>query len=96
MDSKTKHTPGEWGVNEFVDFKDGHHVQVSITSNGCPIAELRGSWAGKRANACLISAAPELLECLQQLVDGMVGVEDSDNGVLRRSRAAIAKAAGSL
>lgn len=46
------------------------------------------------ANARLISAAPELLTCLQQLLDGMVGVEDSDDGVLLRAREAILKATG--
>lgn len=45
-------------------------------------------------DARLIEAAPELLETLQELIDGMVGVEDSDSRVLERARAAIAKATG--
>jgi len=89
--SAAKHTPGPWkreaktGRNRFrITDARGHQVADTNTYN-----------EDAEANADVIAAAPELLEALQELVDGMTDVEDSESCVLFRARAAIAKATGS-
>jgi len=72
--TKTKHTPGPWHVS------DGYKTSISA-ENGLHIAT---AWDGEvdtiaegiapiieeaRANACLIAAAPDLSEALENLVD---------------------------
>lgn len=81
--------PGPW----FVDDDSPHGVWI-ITSSNSPIAKLE-SHAGL-ANACLISAAPELLSALQIAIDYMRNSVSSGRQVAdyRRARAAIAKALG--
>jgi hypothetical protein len=88
--AEVKHTKGPWKIQWA---RNGtyplgiHNGEVNIiTAIGRPANPEAA------ANARLIAAAPELLECLRQLVDGMVDIEDSNDGVIRRSRAAISKA----
>ena len=93
-----KHTPGPWtitvyppddyGAEDLCAYIDGNrkHVAHCMPPDGTS-TELRD------ANARLISAAPELLEALQLLL------EQDDNGedeiwVRNKARAAIAKATG--
>lgn len=91
------HTPGPWqclqagdGPTKFaVADAEGVSILTIVEEEGHDFAAVY-----RDEDARLIAAAPELLKCLQELIDGMVGVEDSANGVLRRSRAAIAKATG--
>jgi len=69
---KTKHTQGEWRVS-----KSGNPQFKT-----CVVAEDMGSvcfitdWTEEeaKANAKIISAAPELLESLKQLMEGVDGL----------------------
>jgi hypothetical protein len=92
---KTKHTPGPW-----------HHVgdglvyaEPSFDDIEAPLVcdATEEGWMGpndeERANAQLISAAPELLAALQALSDYFGA--DTDNGLdelLTQARAAISRA----
>jgi hypothetical protein len=95
----TKHTPGKWSVNS--------ERQV-VADNGFVIADVRGPDFRERGddrresaaicaqNAFLISAAPDLLACLQ---DALASFANSVEGGeadewVQFSRAAIRKAQG--
>lgn len=86
----SKHTPAPWRI-------EGRFVLAMKTKSICEIP-MGGIIHGKvdKANACLIAAAPDLLEALQALIDMDVAyqrgpkVEDA----VERARAAIAKATG--
>jgi hypothetical protein len=86
--------PGEYSESEILD-DEGRLIAIGAGQNyGCwRVGDDNGD-AEFEANARLIAAAPELYETLKQLLDGMAGEEDSDDGVLKRARAAIAKATG--
>lgn len=100
----SKHTPGEWDVNQFSDLDGDFHVQVVLKSNGCPLAHMYECGSETKANARLIAAAPELLEALQAAKNSLVAFkflpghgnawEDSDEENLQAVDAAIAKATG--
>jgi hypothetical protein len=94
----SKHTPGPW-VAEFeetynVRGPDEGRVAICMNLKGRYGLGGRRTGAESAANARLIAAAPDLLETLRELVDGMPDVEDSEGRVLFRARAAIAKATG--
>jgi len=92
---KAKHTPGPW-----------HHVgdglvYTELTSNDdeaifiCDTGNSRAANEEERANAQLISAAPELLAALQALewaVSGVDYIETEYADQVAQARAAIAKA----
>lgn len=89
------HTPGPWEVIDHgYDHKNIRLVGVS-SSHGwiCDIAEADDVPAFRLADAHLIAAAPELLQCLETLLKM---VEDGDYTTieLNSARAAIAKATG--
>jgi hypothetical protein len=94
------HTPGPWEVS-----KPLHHFDYTVI-NPKGDAEI-GDWlvAGVRweANARLIAAAPELLEVLEDLIEGHLRWVDLGDGIRisgpspgqwEAARAAIAKAKG--
>ena len=91
----SKHTPGPWEVVELVDGYD-----IRSPESRCRIAtasDPEAVWGaiGREEDACLIAAAPELLEALEQVVSfvdagqGTWTVEEQ-----QKARAAIAKAKG--
>ena len=93
MKTESRHTPGPWRVGDA-----GHTVFGPPNGNPSPetIANVRG-----RSNARLIAAAPEMLEALKSIADGIVMDQskpyDHIDTVLayqKLARAAIAKATG--
>lgn len=89
----SKHTPGPWAVNplcaqvDAFDGKDGDPL---------PVCQLlwptdRRTEATTEANACLIAAAPDLLEALHKVANNWGDLHPKD---LHQIRAAIAKAEG--
>lgn len=87
----SEHTAGPWKIDRrrsWDEIRDAHGIvlaQVTALGRNAKIAQ---------ANACLIAAAPELLEALTALTDA---VEDAWPGLAslphnRAARAAIAKA----
>lgn len=90
-----KHTPGPWLV-------DGNVIRGDAQINGSvsvacvlDVAYPYGRWAGEsaKANAKLISAAPDLLAALQSVLANSLdsqGLADAH----KQARAAIAKATG--
>ena len=98
-----KHTPGPWNAKEYVC----HAATTIIAADGTPIAETTGF--GRMADdcladACLIAAAPELMEALFAFVEfaerhgevvfsggGALAI-DAMNACTGMARAAIAKA----
>lgn len=110
--SELKHTPGPWRVEEGTTLIWGNCNQDDQTNYGLgyPIAECRltptASWAKgpstyeeADANACLIAAAPEMLEALKSLVDDLSHFTDVSESIfhsLDLADAVIAKAEGRL
>jgi len=101
------HTPGPWKVFEFANYQgDPDLVGAWIGTDDLLVAEARGAAVigGFRheehtANACLIAAAPDLLEALKALL----GHDERDAGCVpsdahldaqNDARAAIAQAVG--
>lgn len=88
----SKHTPGPWRV---VDSWNDHMVEGQ---NGEEIIWQDGPHETptiNKANACLIAAAPDLLEALENLADYIdERAGDNECRPLENARAAIAKAKG--
>ena len=88
----TQHTPGPWSVVE-----DRVPASLEIFADKSAICECwrRADVATEMANARLISAAPDLLEALRNIVSAALRhqLEESDLEVVE-ARAAIAKATG--
>lgn len=80
-----KHTPGPWRV-EF-----SRPCSWLIRSDG---VHLPGDYDVGKVNACLIAAAPDLLDALLELHAACEYWEDQEDPVLASARAAIAKATG--
>lgn len=85
----TKHTPGEWefnelGDNRFISGANGRTI-CNLIHNARPLNI-------ERANACLISAAPELLEVLKLFVRS--NLHDGTGHILAKAKVTIAKAEG--
>ena len=89
----TKHTPGPWkfahGTDEQLvhEWSDVAYIDTRIPER---------TKAEQIANARLISAAPELLDALRDIIgqcdDGKAALDN--NGTYKKARAAIAKATG--
>lgn len=88
--SAHKHTPGPWTA-------DPDNFRI-IGSDGHSIFAFRRLFAEHRANACLASAAPELLEALEPFAHATLTHTGQVIGLTRedfeRALAAIAKATG--
>lgn len=86
-----KHTPGHWTQDKFGNVKTP--FGNTLVTEGVALAG--SSNEETRANARLISAAPELLEALQEIIAsadaGNAAILDS---LTCKARAAIAKATG--
>jgi hypothetical protein len=87
----SKHTPGPWTAQS-----NGHYGFI-IEHEGSSIAAVWGQKINMNAtplpasaNACLIAAAPDLLEALK----GVIAVADRKTNEFDAARAAIAKATG--
>ena len=100
-----QHTPGPWELGsksrdtEFLD--DEWEISICGANEiDCPliamVSNLSLSDDEADANACLIAAAPELLEALQSLVDMDVAYQRGPKvaEAVESARAAIAKATG--
>ena len=98
----SEYTPGPWAVVELVDGYD-----IRAPEADCYIAtasDPEAVWGaiGPEEDACLIAAAPELLEALELALGSYNRLLLSDppkdawvfNGVEAKARAAIAKAKG--
>lgn len=98
----SKHTPGPWAVVELVDGYD-----IRCPESRCRIvtaSDPEAVWGaiGREEDACLIAAAPELLEALELALGSYNRLLLSDppkdawvfNGVEAKARAALAKAKG--
>lgn len=91
-----RHTPGNWWADE------GGHIHNDLIGT-VKVAKVSGANAEEaRANARLISAAPELLDALEKLLPMMVEwheefpghVGDNELVLMRDASAAIRKAKG--
>lgn len=100
--SAAKCTPGPWKVRKHWCDKDAFEVypargrkpKVGQWSAVCEVGWASGGESAK-ANANLISAAPELLEALERLLASGDVRDSADAGAMKQARAAIAKATGS-
>lgn len=86
----TQHTPGQWVEVDGRIFASGYAL------TGAPIATVhsRKKNGMQKANACLIAAAPELLEASKLANHLLSGSNMNREVVERKVRAAIAKAEG--
>lgn len=83
--STEKHTPGPWTT--YLNTMDDVIIRKMNAAGDelCVIAK-----GARYKDARLIAAAPELLEALQEMVE----IAESQGHIVKRARAAIAKATG--
>lgn len=86
----TKHTPGPWGI-----IKGEFGPVIFSGETGAMVAQpVRGSSDDERqANARLLSAAPDLLQSLKEVVDWLE-IAENKSVMHTKARAAIEKATG--
>ena len=89
------HTPGPWALNGLT--VEALADPENSTTYVAPIAVIDAEWTSSisNANAALISAAPELLAIVEQIVN--LTLDDNDpahRAIIREATAAIAKAKG--
>jgi hypothetical protein len=62
------HTPGPWvGIVQSVgNMPKDEYIAIEDLSRKKYIAEIPGNWEQDQANACLITAAPEMLKLLRE------------------------------
>lgn len=94
-----KHTLGPWQHSAKLSASENHRGFSIWDSNGWALADVQpADEDGKegRANACLIAAAPDLLEALKLLVrpHGGTVATSADHELAIKARSAIAKAIG--
>lgn len=97
-----KGTKGEWLWEENSASNPNDSTYIEVRANGPQIAYLQSftgygdshSREATIANANLISAAPDLLQALQNMVESYQYEASPDNPALLQARAAIAKALG--
>jgi hypothetical protein len=104
-----KHTPGPWQIYPapypLIETADG----IAVAKTDCSLSRVSGKWVENRemlaANAALISAAPDLLAALEELLVERYALEEpeefdadgrwtSSSPASVKARAAIAKAKG--
>jgi hypothetical protein len=98
----SKHTPGPWAVYELLDGYDIRAPEAECYIATASDPEAVWGAIGREEDACLIAAAPELLEALELALDSHNRLLLSDppkdawvfNGVEAKARVAIAKAKG--
>lgn len=94
----TKHTPGPWWVDKITPKNDTHKFDICSGENERVQRFIACTYSGlsaEKANARLISAAPELLEALTEIVSAADGDGwDQLDAGFTKARNAIAKATG--
>ncbi len=92
---KTKHTQGEWEINNNIIISDNYQTIATIHKQSFD-TNIDGTHARDRemeANAKLIAAAPDLLKCLIELKPHLIDIGFSQtNGLLLDINNAIKKA----
>ena len=88
----SKHTPGPWKIVDAWNYYmvEGQNDEEIIWQDGpyqTPVIN--------KANACLIAAAPDLLEALEAIV-GDSSIQRVSDDLHAKARAAIAKAKGEV
>lgn len=93
----SKHTPGPWRLDWYGAHKDDAIAGQIDGPNGQHIADIPNDLRAGLGNAALITAAPDLLKALEEIV-GYLGDGDPNDTCERHrlncARAAIAKARG--
>ena len=94
MSESNKFTPGPWVVS-----KDDSEIEKFVVAARGTVCEVFESFTADSVwgNAFLISAAPDLLEALERMIDEYGTAGDGwprNNKVIRDARAAILKARG--
>lgn len=105
--TKSKHTPGPWFIPKYGDIDEAEINFTHPNGKTYTIAKAFSGLGGndfkeQHANAHLIAAAPDLLEALEEIAQGMgaynVDPLEHANNVIEEAksiaRAAIAKAKG--
>lgn len=89
-----KGTSGVW----YIDQEESHQMRNDVwcnvisTKNTIGLADVYGDDEEAKANAQLISVAPELLECMQNFVDGLDKGEAVNTKTYNKFKALIEKA----
>jgi hypothetical protein len=95
-----KYTPGPWKIDPIGDKLDTDTIEIFAgnkwvaDAKGVHVGPLRGEEV--RANAHLIAAAPELLEVLENIIEGLdeAHYPTSMNEYIKKAKQAIKKATG--
>jgi hypothetical protein len=98
MGTNQKHTPGPWQIYPapypLIETADG----IAVAKTDCSLNRVSGKWVEDRetraANAALISAAPDLLAALEELLADTYLSHPINADRMANARAAILKAKG--
>ena len=90
----SKHTPGPWVLDELAYGHDIHAPEACWYVATATDPEMVWGAIVREADAHLISAAPELLEALENLLKVHEGKDGTQHNAVDIARAAIAKAEG--
>ena len=86
------HTPGPWNLHTYEGYSEVNHLEINANGAFGTICSLSDSNGSSKANASLISAAPEMLEALQNLLP--MWESGIDEPWITKAREAIIKATG--
>ena len=64
----SKHTPGPWSLDGIIVFKDKPYLRIAVVTEDDDQTDGGPSLSVRRANARLISAAPDLLDALMPVL----------------------------
>jgi hypothetical protein len=91
---EAKYTPGPWTIENRSNWKYGGYVKGPTATLVAGVGGMADSPEVNQANARLIAAAPELLECLEWFANPPYPGAVPGEALLQQARAACAKARG--
>lgn len=104
--SETKWTPGPWllqhtaepGIAADVSGDGGRIGSLNHAGRVAKVTHIPESWGNAQANANLISAAPDMAEALEHLIDMISNVDNRERllAALPSARAALRRARGEV
>jgi hypothetical protein len=91
MSKETKHTPGPWEIERIYTDDEIMGSITILAADGSPVCKTNHSLISRNkstpevlANAILISAAPDMLEYIEKILETVQSVDDAPTGFLAK------------